>query len=166
MTSWMELQAPLLPVEQRSQGPPPTVTTFVTSHYQNMPPRSAALQARSNNPSHPSIHPPIRTYIHRRPSSPGCISYRRAVFRLRSSTTASKRNPRIDRNRSANARTPDAMSELRPLRGGCQCGRNRYIIAVPQDGVGEAQVLFNTEPVHRTCDFTFAQTRDGRGTAC
>lgn len=42
------------------------------------------------------------------------------------------------------------MSELRPLRGGCQCGRNRYIIAVPQDGVGEAQVLFNTEPLHRT----------------
>ncbi|KJZ74066.1 hypothetical protein HIM_06515 [Hirsutella minnesotensis 3608] len=41
------------------------------------------------------------------------------------------------------------MSELRPLRGGCQCGRNRYIIAVPQDGVHEAQVLFNTEPVHQ-----------------
>ncbi|PHH82809.1 hypothetical protein CDD83_3173 [Cordyceps sp. RAO-2017] len=42
-----------------------------------------------------------------------------------------------------------AMVELRPLRGGCQCGRNRYIIAVPQDGVREAQVLFNTEPVHQ-----------------
>ncbi|KAM4060164.1 Mss4-like protein [Hirsutella rhossiliensis] len=41
------------------------------------------------------------------------------------------------------------MSELRPLRGGCQCGRNRYIIAVPQDGVKEAQVLFNTEPLHQ-----------------
>ncbi|CAM1505346.1 Fc.00g109830.m01.CDS01 [Cosmosporella sp. VM-42] len=41
------------------------------------------------------------------------------------------------------------MSSLRPLRGGCQCGRNRYIIAVPQDGVSEAQVLFNTEPVHQ-----------------
>ncbi|GJN68951.1 hypothetical protein PLIIFM63780_000860 [Purpureocillium lilacinum] len=41
------------------------------------------------------------------------------------------------------------MSVLRPLRGGCQCGRNRYIIAVPQDGIGEAQVLFNTEPVHQ-----------------
>ena len=42
------------------------------------------------------------------------------------------------------------VTELRPLRGGCQCGRNRYIIAVPQDGLGEAQVLFNTEPEHRT----------------
>ncbi|KFH49101.1 hypothetical protein ACRE_002030 [Hapsidospora chrysogenum ATCC 11550] len=41
------------------------------------------------------------------------------------------------------------MDELRPLRGGCQCGRNRYIIAVPQEGVDEAQVLFNTEPEHR-----------------
>lgn len=42
------------------------------------------------------------------------------------------------------------MTELRPLRGGCQCGRNRYIIAVPEDGLDEAQVLFNTEPEHRT----------------
>jgi len=41
------------------------------------------------------------------------------------------------------------MSTLRPLRGGCQCGRNRYIIAVPQEGISEAQVLFNTEPVHQ-----------------
>ncbi|KAF5026051.1 hypothetical protein F66182_1843 [Fusarium sp. NRRL 66182] len=40
------------------------------------------------------------------------------------------------------------MSTLRPLRGGCQCGRNRYIIAVPQDGINEAQVLFNTESAH------------------
>ncbi|ODA79998.1 hypothetical protein RJ55_02956 [Drechmeria coniospora] len=41
------------------------------------------------------------------------------------------------------------MSELRPLRGGCQCGRNRYIITVPEDGIHDAQVLFNTEPVHQ-----------------
>lgn len=41
------------------------------------------------------------------------------------------------------------MSELRPLRGGCQCGRNRYIIAVPGDSLHEAEVLFNTEPEHR-----------------
>ncbi|KAM0347112.1 hypothetical protein ACHAPU_005051 [Fusarium lateritium] len=41
------------------------------------------------------------------------------------------------------------MSTLRPLRGGCQCGRNRYIIAVPQNGINEAQVLFNTEPTHQ-----------------
>ncbi|GKU01436.1 unnamed protein product [Fusarium langsethiae] len=42
------------------------------------------------------------------------------------------------------------MSTLRPLRGGCQCGRNRYIIAVPQDGINEAQVLFNTDSAHQT----------------
>jgi len=41
------------------------------------------------------------------------------------------------------------MSQLRNLRGGCQCGRNRYIIAVPDGGVREAQVLFNTEPTHQ-----------------
>ncbi|KPM41558.1 hypothetical protein AK830_g5040 [Neonectria ditissima] len=41
------------------------------------------------------------------------------------------------------------MTSLRPLRGGCQCGRNRYIIAIPQDRHNEAQVLFNTEPVHQ-----------------
>ncbi|KAF4585613.1 hypothetical protein GQ602_004918 [Ophiocordyceps camponoti-floridani] len=40
-------------------------------------------------------------------------------------------------------------SELRPLRGGCQCGRNRYIISVPHDSIKEAQVLFNTEPAHQ-----------------
>ncbi|EHK41166.1 uncharacterized protein TrAtP1_004591 [Trichoderma atroviride] len=41
------------------------------------------------------------------------------------------------------------MSGSRPLRGGCQCGRNRYIIAIPEDRVKEAQVLFNTEPQHQ-----------------
>ncbi|KAI9166744.1 Mss4 [Paramyrothecium foliicola] len=41
------------------------------------------------------------------------------------------------------------MATLRPLRGGCQCGRNRYIIAVPQDQVREAQVIFNTESLHQ-----------------
>ncbi|KAF7544735.1 hypothetical protein G7Z17_g9716 [Cylindrodendrum hubeiense] len=41
------------------------------------------------------------------------------------------------------------MTSLRPLRGGCQCGRNRYIIAIPHDSHSEAQVLFNTEPVHQ-----------------
>lgn len=46
------------------------------------------------------------------------------------------------------------MSTLRPLRGGCQCGRNRYIIAVPQNGINEAQVLFNTEPAHRKSGLT------------
>ncbi|KAH6610679.1 hypothetical protein Trco_000699 [Trichoderma cornu-damae] len=41
------------------------------------------------------------------------------------------------------------MSGSRPLRGGCQCGRNRYIIAIPEDGIKDAQVLFNTEPQHQ-----------------
>lgn len=41
------------------------------------------------------------------------------------------------------------MSGSRPLRGGCQCGRNRYIIVIPENGIKDAQVLFNTEPQHR-----------------
>ncbi|KAG5941512.1 hypothetical protein E4U59_001687 [Claviceps monticola] len=41
------------------------------------------------------------------------------------------------------------MSALRPLRGGCLCGRNRYIIALPEDGVQHAQVLFSTERSHQ-----------------
>ncbi|KAM0253868.1 hypothetical protein ACHAQJ_007096 [Trichoderma viride] len=41
------------------------------------------------------------------------------------------------------------MSGSRPLRGGCQCGRNRYIIVIPEDGIKDAQVLFNTEPQHQ-----------------
>lgn len=49
---------------------------------------------------------------------------------------------------------PD-MSALRPLRGGCLCGRNRYIIALPEDGIEEAQVLFSTERSHRK--FTTSQ---------
>ncbi|KAG6018043.1 hypothetical protein E4U43_007767 [Claviceps pusilla] len=41
------------------------------------------------------------------------------------------------------------MSALRPLRGGCLCGRNRYIIAMPEDGIQHAQVLFSTERSHQ-----------------
>ncbi|OAA33011.1 hypothetical protein AAL_00476 [Moelleriella libera RCEF 2490] len=41
------------------------------------------------------------------------------------------------------------MSTLRPLRGGCQCGRNRYIIALPEDGVDQARVLFSTDRAHQ-----------------
>ncbi|KAL6692649.1 hypothetical protein J3F84DRAFT_383456 [Trichoderma pleuroticola] len=41
------------------------------------------------------------------------------------------------------------MSGSRPLRGGCQCGRNRYIIVIPENGIKDAQVLFNTEPQHQ-----------------
>ncbi|KAK0389302.1 hypothetical protein NLU13_2877 [Sarocladium strictum] len=41
------------------------------------------------------------------------------------------------------------MSALRPLRGACQCGRNRYIIAIPEESVTKAQVHFNTEPEHQ-----------------
>ncbi|QPH01533.1 hypothetical protein C2857_005736 [Epichloe festucae Fl1] len=41
------------------------------------------------------------------------------------------------------------MSALRPLRGGCLCGRNRYIIAIPEDGIRNAEVLFSTERSHQ-----------------
>ncbi|KAH8176209.1 Mss4-like protein [Sarocladium implicatum] len=41
------------------------------------------------------------------------------------------------------------MSALRPLRGACQCGRNRYIIAIPEESASDAEVHFNTEPEHQ-----------------
>ena len=41
------------------------------------------------------------------------------------------------------------MATPRPLRGECQCGRNRYIIRIPSDNAHQAQVVFNTEPVHQ-----------------
>lgn len=46
---------------------------------------------------------------------------------------------------------PYAM-EVTPqsLRGGCQCGRNRYIITIPQGRTQDALVLFNTDSHHRT----------------
>lgn len=40
------------------------------------------------------------------------------------------------------------MSSLRSLRGGCHCGRNSYIIQVPQDANDTAQVLFNSDSLH------------------
>ncbi|OLN81653.1 hypothetical protein CCHL11_05491 [Colletotrichum chlorophyti] len=42
------------------------------------------------------------------------------------------------------------MSSRRPLRGGCQCGRNSYIINVPGDAAltDRAQVLFHTDSTH------------------
>ncbi|KAK3375433.1 hypothetical protein B0H63DRAFT_496597 [Podospora didyma] len=41
------------------------------------------------------------------------------------------------------------MSFERPLRGSCNCGRNRYIIQFPKDAAHAAQVLFNSNPSHR-----------------
>ncbi|KAG6025268.1 hypothetical protein E4U41_001578 [Claviceps citrina] len=41
------------------------------------------------------------------------------------------------------------MSAVRPLRGGCVCGRNRYIIVLPKDGIQHVQVLFSTERLHQ-----------------
>ncbi|KAF6830517.1 hypothetical protein CPLU01_07316 [Colletotrichum plurivorum] len=37
----------------------------------------------------------------------------------------------------------------RPLRGGCQCGRNSYVIDIPQGTNERAQVLFHTDAQHR-----------------
>ncbi|KAL2754650.1 hypothetical protein ACRALDRAFT_1063442 [Sodiomyces alcalophilus JCM 7366] len=41
------------------------------------------------------------------------------------------------------------MSLRGPLRGGCQCGRNRYIIDIPEQAKNAAQVLFNTDLLHQ-----------------
>lgn len=41
------------------------------------------------------------------------------------------------------------MSRARPLRGACSCGRNQYLIVVPQDSTEEARVLFDDSSEHR-----------------
>ncbi|KAI6359864.1 hypothetical protein MCOR25_006909 [Pyricularia grisea] len=38
---------------------------------------------------------------------------------------------------------------LRPLRGGCQCGRNTYTVNLPENASELAQVLFDADPRHR-----------------
>lgn len=51
--------------------------------------------------------------------------------------------------RPTSSTPPATMSLLRPLRGGCHCGRNRYIIDVPENETELAQVIFNTDSLHR-----------------
>ncbi|KAL8370474.1 hypothetical protein RB595_000716 [Gaeumannomyces hyphopodioides] len=41
------------------------------------------------------------------------------------------------------------MAFLRPLRGGCHCGRNHYTIDLPENCADVARVLFDTDPRHR-----------------
>jgi hypothetical protein len=41
------------------------------------------------------------------------------------------------------------MSRERPLQGGCSCGRNRYIIQIPQDATERPQVFFDNSHSHR-----------------
>lgn len=53
------------------------------------------------------------------------------------------------------------MSAERPLRGGCQCGRNRYIIKCPDPSIAQLQrpqVLFNDRQSHR--EFTPPHTTE------
>jgi hypothetical protein len=42
-----------------------------------------------------------------------------------------------------------SMSAGRPLRGGCQCGRNQYVVVVPSDATEAAQVLFDAHSSRR-----------------
>ncbi|ROW12616.1 hypothetical protein VMCG_00154 [Cytospora schulzeri] len=42
------------------------------------------------------------------------------------------------------------MSLSRPLRGSCACHRNQYFIRAPEGATDVAQVLFGTDPSHRT----------------
>ncbi|CAK7266627.1 hypothetical protein SEPCBS119000_002126 [Sporothrix epigloea] len=42
------------------------------------------------------------------------------------------------------------MSTRRALRGGCQCGRNVYVVQPPPDSVEVARLLFDPTPSHRT----------------
>jgi hypothetical protein len=54
----------------------------------------------------------------------------------------------------------NTMSFERPLRGGCQCGRNRYIIQMPHDANDIARVLFNEQPSHRKRSLSSSRLAD------
>jgi hypothetical protein len=41
------------------------------------------------------------------------------------------------------------MSFAHPLHGGCQCGRNSYVVSVPEGGASLAEVVFATDSMHR-----------------
>jgi hypothetical protein len=43
------------------------------------------------------------------------------------------------------------MYRQRPLEGGCSCGRNRYIIRIPQDTTEVPRVFFDSSHAHRKC---------------
>ncbi|KAE8446680.1 hypothetical protein EG329_011724 [Mollisiaceae sp. DMI_Dod_QoI] len=46
------------------------------------------------------------------------------------------------------------MASEHPLRGGCTCGRNRYIIRIPQDTAEAPQVFFDNSRGHRRSQAT------------
>ncbi|KKA18819.1 Uncharacterized protein T310_7228, partial [Rasamsonia emersonii CBS 393.64] len=47
-------------------------------------------------------------------------------------------------------RTVTTMTSREPLRGGCSCGRNQYMIVIPDDdSVGRAEVIFDSSRDHR-----------------
>ncbi|EOO03050.1 hypothetical protein UCRPA7_1451 [Phaeoacremonium minimum UCRPA7] len=46
------------------------------------------------------------------------------------------------------------MSSHHPLRGGCSCGRNKYIIEIPEGATDSAQVLFDTDSSRRNSQAT------------
>jgi hypothetical protein len=41
------------------------------------------------------------------------------------------------------------MDEHEPLHGSCMCGRNEYLIRIPNDVTNHAQVYFDTDRDHR-----------------
>jgi len=46
------------------------------------------------------------------------------------------------------------MSKQRPLQGGCSCGRNQYIIRIPQDTTEVPRVFFDNSHAHRRSQAT------------
>lgn len=54
------------------------------------------------------------------------------------------------------------MTAERPLRGGCLCARNQYIIQRPKDATEIAQVLFDTDSLHRTFPVANSYSETGK----
>ena len=62
--------------------------------------------------------------------------------------------PSVARHRNR-PKQKQAMSFNRPIRGGCHCGRNLYMIQLPSDqpATQTAQILFHSHPSHRRPPF-------------
>ena len=41
------------------------------------------------------------------------------------------------------------MSRERTLQGACSCGRNEYVVVIPEDSTNDAEVFFDNSSEHR-----------------
>ena len=66
------------------------------------------------------------------------------------SNTCALDQHRIPSSRDFDDIDPGKMSYERPLQGACYCGRNRYLIVVPENATEGPQVIFDVSSENRT----------------